>query len=276
MSPLRAAVRAIFPSFSARYEGDISWPYKDVRGLITVGLGCLIDPVDRALGLPWVDAVSRRPVTRATVRAEWARLKAMASMTGAVAARQRDVTSIRLTPEGIEQLAHVRLDATVQGLLGRWPSFGDMPANVQLVLCSMAWALGTGKLIAEFPKFGRHIDAGNWGRAEMHRNEVVYTGAAAECLIRVGEKGDPDYNPGVIGRNSANRALLVAATRAAAEGADPGQLYATPDDVPRGVLVRDDVPDTVPGAQQAHDAAGQLSAEEVRESIMRDWYKGRD
>ena len=204
MSALRPAVRAIWLSFSKAFEGSIAWPYRDVKGLVTVGLGCLIDPVDRALGLPWVDAVSARPVPRATVITEWQKLKGKDSMTGAVAERQRTVTCLRLTPEAIEQLAWQRLDANVVYLARRFPALPSWPADAQLAACSLAWAVGAG-WPALYPRCSGHLDAGDFGAA------------ANESAIR-----------GNAPRTAVQRRLFEAAARVVAEGLDPDVLHGWP------------------------------------------------
>lgn len=50
---MHKSVVDIFPSFSVPLEGEVSSMYCDVLGLITVGVGCLIDPVSMALPLAW-------------------------------------------------------------------------------------------------------------------------------------------------------------------------------------------------------------------------------
>ena len=42
-------VRAAFLSFTTRLEGRVPYMYLDIKGLVTIGVGNLIDPVDLAL-----------------------------------------------------------------------------------------------------------------------------------------------------------------------------------------------------------------------------------
>ena len=54
-SPLvHPSVLADWGAWTAQFEGRVAWPYLDVKGLVTVGLGCLIDPVSAALPLPFI------------------------------------------------------------------------------------------------------------------------------------------------------------------------------------------------------------------------------
>ena len=47
------AVQSGFPAFSAKFEGRVSYMYLDVKGLVTVGVGNLVDPVSVAQALPF-------------------------------------------------------------------------------------------------------------------------------------------------------------------------------------------------------------------------------
>src|SRR5580704_1499007 len=49
-----SSVRDIFPNFSKQFEGRVGWMYLDVKGLVTIGVGNLIDPLPAAVGLPFV------------------------------------------------------------------------------------------------------------------------------------------------------------------------------------------------------------------------------
>ena len=48
------SVKQGFRAFTLPLEGEIAWMYLDTLGLVTVGLGNLIDPVELALELPFV------------------------------------------------------------------------------------------------------------------------------------------------------------------------------------------------------------------------------
>jgi hypothetical protein len=50
---VRESVRAYFPILTAPLEGVCTWPYLDSRGLVTTGIGDLVDPIELALPLPW-------------------------------------------------------------------------------------------------------------------------------------------------------------------------------------------------------------------------------
>ena len=60
---MKQSVRDAFVDFTAALEGVVPWMYLDVKGLVTVAIGNLIDPVAAALSLPFV---RKGTTTRAT------------------------------------------------------------------------------------------------------------------------------------------------------------------------------------------------------------------
>lgn len=206
MSKLHESVVAAFPAFSRGFEGYVNHPYADVLGLITVGVGNLIDgsqnkadlqPWRAALALPW-----RKPdgslADAAQVIAEWQHLKAHAAeLAHRSLAVQATFTTIRLTDDAIAALVLSKLAENAAFLTDHhFPFFPQFPADAQLGISSMAWAVGPG-FPSKFPGFKRAVLAGDWLAA---RND---------CDIRVGTKGQPDYNPGVLPRNAANRVCFA-------------------------------------------------------------------
>jgi GH24 family phage-related lysozyme (muramidase) len=48
-----SSVQSAFRSFTEQFEGCVSFMYLDVKGLVTVGIGNLVDPVGVAQALPF-------------------------------------------------------------------------------------------------------------------------------------------------------------------------------------------------------------------------------
>ena len=48
---MHQSVKTALSGFLKQYEGKVHFMYLDMKGLVTVGIGQLIDPVDRALKL---------------------------------------------------------------------------------------------------------------------------------------------------------------------------------------------------------------------------------
>jgi len=82
--------------------------YLDIKGLITCGVGNLIDPVSEALKLPWKKQTTGGLATEAEVRAAWTALKHRPDLA------KRNVTHA-LVLTGLV-LADADVDALVRGV----------------------------------------------------------------------------------------------------------------------------------------------------------------
>jgi GH24 family phage-related lysozyme (muramidase) len=182
-------VREKFFAFNVPFEGAISHLYADVRNLVTIGVGCLVDPLPMALALP----MRRADGTLATaqeIAADWNAVKGDPLCTTRGHAYAAKLTRLHLEPADIEALVLRRLDDFAAHLAKRFPAFDSWPWQVQLAVLSIAWACGPG---FRFPRMEQALRDGD------------FLWAAAECEI------DASGNAGVIGRNKANEALLMRA-----------------------------------------------------------------
>lgn len=197
----QAVVNAWCP-FNRALEGWVSWMYLDVKGLVTTGMGNLIDPIDTALALPWSDG-NGQPASQDDIAAEWSRVKADTRLASAGAMAAGRPTQLRLADEDIEALVLAKLDSNVV-ILSRQHGFAEFenwPADAQLAALSMAWAMGPA-FPEKYPHFSAATAAGD------------FKTAAAECEM------DASANAGLVRRNDANReAFLLAVT-----AADPAVL----------------------------------------------------
>lgn len=226
---MRAAVREAWMAFSAPLEGSVLHLYADVKGLVTIGVGNLVDPVAAAVHLPL-----RRPdgtmATRDEIVADWARVKNDPHAATRGHRYAATITTLRLTHEDVGKLVMGKLDANDGALLRRFPDWESWLADAQLATHSMAWACG-----AAF-RFPRLDDA-------LRRKD--YFIAAAECSMV--EEGNPGLKP----RNMANRMLYRNAAMVQGEGLDaerlwwPRDLWADPpwsaDDTPTQPEIRLDL-----------------------------------
>ena len=178
-------VIAAFPEWVARFEGSVPTLYQDTKGLVTVGVGNLVDPVLRAVPLPF-----QRPdgtlAGEEEIAAEWARVKALPP--GLVARRYATPDALRLSPEAIDALVRSQLEANVERLKRSFPDLDSYPDPAVLAIFGMAWAMGAG-FAAAWPKFSAAVRARRW------------RDAADQCRIR-------DAN---VDRNEAHRALFLEA-----------------------------------------------------------------
>jgi hypothetical protein len=221
------SVQSAFPTFSARFEGRVSYMYLDVKGLVTVGVGNLIDPVELAQALPF--RFKNRPgignpgspATPDQIGAEWQTLKNDPSLDTKTFSHFDPITSLELSDDSIDALIVDRLTKN-EGFLKCQPwfqGFDNWPADAQLGLLSMAWAMGPAGP-GGFPNF----------RAACQK--LDFNTAAAEC--KMNEAG----NPGLVPRNQANFTLFsnaaIVVASAATSGLQRAVLY-----YPRALAVAD-------------------------------------
>jgi GH24 family phage-related lysozyme (muramidase) len=202
------SVRSNFISFTTGFEGSVPYMYLDVKGLVTTGIGNLIDPVGLALPLPFVRKSDSSPAPQSEITAEWNKIKAMTSLARQGANTAAGVTSLMLTADSITSLVLSKLDSNVATLktTPAFSSFETWPADAQLGLLSMAWALGA-SFAASWPMFTAAVGQGDW------------SAAASNCQISTAG------NPGVAPRNAADVQLFTNAAAVNAAGSDPTVLW---------------------------------------------------
>jgi len=189
---MKQGVAEIFPTWSTRFEGRINHMYLDVKGLVTIGIGNLIDPISLAIQLPFYFKGTETKASAAAISGEWSLLKGhpdLAKQGHKAAAR---ITKLYLKNEDIARLVAremLRFEAYLRKGFKLWDMF---PADAQLGILSMAWAMGAGFYL-KFPAFTRACNNLDWDTA------------AIQCLMRA------TNNPGLVPRNHANVALFKAA-----------------------------------------------------------------
>ena len=191
---MQPAVRSAWRAFNQPFEGVASWMYLDIKGLVTTGMGNLIDPLPAALELPWKND-DDTPAPRNAVVSEWTRIKQNAVLAHQGAQAARAIATLHLADGDIDALILHRLDYD-EAILKAYPPFArfdDWPADAQLGLMSMAWAMGAG--------FGPHFP--HFSQACAARD---FAAAARNCEM------DATANAALARRNDANRqAFLIAA-----------------------------------------------------------------
>jgi GH24 family phage-related lysozyme (muramidase) len=188
--------KSIYP-FNAPLEGVVRWPYQDILGLCTTGIGCLIEPVGLALPIRWEGSPDA-----ATIRREWGQVDRMKP---ALHFKQYEkASSLRLTDSGVTQLLEGRALDFETVLRKYLPDWDNWPADAQLAVMGMAWACGPA-FPRKFTNFARYANARDWVNA-------------AKCA-KIKEEG----NPGIVPRNK-----QIALCLANAAAIDSPEGYATP------------------------------------------------
>jgi hypothetical protein len=188
---LRESVRVRFvPEVGAPFEGVCSFMYLDVKGLVTTGIGNLIDTPDEALSLPWRNADGSL-ATRMQIAGEWTYVKSRQDMKMHGGMAYAKVTRLRLDAAGIDLAVSRTLSRMDRQLASRFSGYAEeWPDDACLATLSLAWACGAA---FRFPKLEAALRA------------LDFEGASRECTIS--EAG----NPGVKPRNKKNRELYLSA-----------------------------------------------------------------
>lgn len=208
---MRPTARAVVRPLSEQLEGRTRNPYADVKGLVTVSVGCLIEPIELALKLPW--EIDGRAATEAEIRADWNTVNELPTKWGDkpwTAKRQEPYTRIRLSDAGVDQLMAKRLDANIAYLKTRlFTEWDTYPADAQLAIMLTAWALGAGFDKTKPPRHAlvAAIRSRDWLAAKVHAHI------------------DTAGNAGVLERNRAIELCFDNATTSEERGLDPAWLW---------------------------------------------------
>ena len=187
--------------------------YLDVKGLVTCGVGNLIDSSAQACALPWFHESAGRPASRYEIAVAWDGVKqARAGQAAAAYARLND---LRLSDEAIDELVWRQVLGSHEHLSETFVGFGQWPADAQLAAHSMAWAAGAGwggkfpKCVALLAAKGfaavGNVEGGGSGVSAAATPSGLRVEGHAECDLRTAG------NPGVIPRNALNRCHWIAA-----------------------------------------------------------------
>jgi GH24 family phage-related lysozyme (muramidase) len=204
--------------FNEPLEGVLPFMYLDVRGLVTTGMGNLIDtsgalpavPTEAqraashgiAAAIGWLDGGA--PASFDAIAAAWDTVKARTDLAPDGGNIFESVTSLRIGDDEINRIVTEKLAQNEVTLANRaeFSEFANWPADAQFGLLSMAWALGPA---FHFPKFQAGVANGDWETA------------ARECLFGP-HVGTIDK------RNAMDQQCFHNATQVVQQGLDPSVL----------------------------------------------------
>ena len=185
------SVLAAFVPQQMEVEGWLPFMYLDRLGLVTTGLGNLLDlsqiqpqnpdPGAPARSLPWVKPDGTR-ATPAEITDEWRRVKARTDLISPVGGRAfANVARLRLPKEAISALVRTRFLANEELLAKRYPFYPELPAPAQSGLHAIAWGTGPSyhapaldhALSASPPDFHTAAEEGQFRTFPPARRELV-------------------------------------------------------------------------------------------------------
>lgn len=205
---MRQAVLDGFLDWTAKFESYVTYLYLDVVGLVTIGYGNLVDPVETVQGLVFVHP-DGSPATQAEVNQAWHTVKAQQASAKQGGAHFAQFTRIRATEASIRKVCTDKLGQIDHDVRAWFPVWDTFPAKVQLGIASMCWAMGAAKLSA-FPHFRSTINSGKWADVAVPHDNPN------SCRM-----SEVNENPSFHARNEANVALFLAAGQ---PGDDPDSL----------------------------------------------------
>ena len=204
---LRDSVLGAFAPWTTQFEGYTPFLYTDKDGWVTTGIGNKVDPISQALSLPW--KVNGRPASQDEIAQAWKTVKE--AWPGVQSFNSAKLTNLRLDDDGLHALVNRTLKTNDAALARAYAGYPNWPADAQLGINSMSWAMGTGHIVpgGDFRNF----------MAALNRNPPDFRAAAAASHI------DDRGNPGLVPRNEANKLLFENAARVLEGAGHPDVLY---------------------------------------------------
>lgn len=216
---MKSSVRSYWLEFNNPLEGRVNYLYLDVKGLVSTGVGNLLDTTRAPLSAPsdaerasshalaeqldWLYP-DDSSATAEDVDSAWDTVKARLDLAPHGGGAFRGLTSLHLSDAEIDRVVFAKLDSMESSLRARTPfaDFDAWPADAQLGLLSMAWAMGPA---FNFPRFQGFAAAGDWASA------------ADECRF------NPEVGT-IVQRNDRDQQLFRNAAQVADGGFDPDVL----------------------------------------------------
>ena len=230
---MRQAVKDIFFDFSVGHEGFTPFMYCDILNLVTTGIGNLIDKGPRngfaisnvamapAMGLPWkfkgAGWTSKNPVaadiaSQADIREAWIRTKLkeqeIPGFNKGGGFAYAGLTPLTLDMEGLKTLFNRTLVSFENTIRTKNPNWESWPADAQLAMLSMAWAMG--------PAFTDKFKA---MKIALDRGDFASAGAQSRFT------GGDVKSGGKLSRNEENVIMFKNAADVVKGGVDPNRLF---------------------------------------------------
>jgi GH24 family phage-related lysozyme (muramidase) len=162
---MHASVLPALRSFLGTHEGVCNFMYLDTRGLVTTGIGNLIDPRNRAYAYSWLRNSDNAVATRAEVNAEWDQIKHRQADRVRGGLYFRQFATLHLTDAELQRIFNLKATQFDTSLARIFPQWATYPADAQLAMLVHAWALGTGRLRSGWPRYTASCTRRDWRAA---------------------------------------------------------------------------------------------------------------
>ncbi len=180
----RNSVVDAFAKTQQPWEGEADVMYTDVLGLVTTAIGYLIDSNSNktpmanmsgyapALLIPWVHKSDGQPATQAEIIQDWQTVKNAHKQSGTFdLPNDKKITQLKIPQSVIQDLTASRMANNEKELVKSLPGFAKFPADGQMVIHGMAWAMGGGFIPAYgFHAFADAVNRGDWIAAKANSN----------------------------------------------------------------------------------------------------------
>ncbi len=246
---MRQIVRDTFFEFTRKREGFTPFMYCDTLNLVTTGVGNLIDASARnsfdisdaamapAMNLPWRfkgpgwtfnNPIATGTAGRSDIQQAWIATKLKAQEVPGFNTRSsgfayQNLTPLTLDMEGLQNLFNKTLNSFDGKLQSLYPSYEDWPADAQLAILSMSWAMGPSFWPALRPNQAAPVSPTNMPFFQAFKDAAVaedFMTAKARCEFKGGGSvTDPKS------RNFAHQIMFENAANVVKAGADRNQLF---------------------------------------------------
>ncbi len=245
---MRAAVENGWFNYSVKHEGFTPFMYVDRLNLVTSGIGNLLDNGPRdgfvvnatvmapALDLPWRSRAAgwttKNPlagglVSRQEIVDAWTLVKLHEvdhpgfNENGGF--KYAGMTNITLDMDGIKQLFTNKTKSVNKALAGRYPGYESWPADAQMALMSMSWAMGDAFWPVLRPRPKEPAGPTNVPFFQAFKDacdRLDFDGAATHCIFTGGGNVNDTSS-----RNHDNTLMFHNAAVVQKAGADPDLLW---------------------------------------------------
>lgn len=144
------------------FEGNSQWMYLDIKGLVTIGSGYLVQNLSEAIRLNFLDPSLKENARVDAIAKDFLRVRAMAP--AKLFTYYRIDSSPLLAQSTIDSLIGVKLNEFHYEILELLPELETYPDGVQAGLLLLTYAVGA-KGLAQYHELLADIRQGEWAAA---------------------------------------------------------------------------------------------------------------